>query len=83
MSRPVDALIDFLRSEEVRGVTHIHLDDQAKELLRELHRRARAPKTAPVRAASEPVRAIAEAPAAAAAQPAPAFVPDVSAPAAL
>ena len=80
VSRPVDALIDFLRSEEARGVTHVHLDDQAKELLRELHRRARAPKAAPVRAVSEPVRVVAEAPAAAAAQPAPAFVPEVSAP---
>jgi DNA polymerase len=80
VSRPVDALLDFLRSEEVRGVTHIHLDDQAKELLRELHRRARAPKTAPVRSAPEPVLAVAEAPAAAP-QRAPAFVPAISAPA--
>lgn len=78
VSRPVDALVDFLRSEEARGVTHIHLDDQAKELLRELHRRARAPKAAAVRAASEPVREVAEAPAAA--RPAPTFVPEVSAP---
>ncbi|HEY1121124.1 MAG TPA: uracil-DNA glycosylase [Haloferula sp.] len=81
MSRPVDALIDFLRSEEARGVTHVHLDDQAKELLRELHRRARAPKAAPARAVPEPVRAVAEAPATAAAQAVPAFVPEVSAPA--
>lgn len=81
VSRPVDALIDFLRSEEARGVTHVHLDDQAKELLRELHRRARAPKTAPVRAAAEPVRAVNEVAAAAAAQQAaPAFVPEVSSP---
>ncbi|MCW1926517.1 uracil-DNA glycosylase [Luteolibacter arcticus] len=89
MSRPVDALLDFLRSEEVRGVTHIHLDDQAKELLRELHRRARAPKQAPARATSvsAPVAAIAEEPASsspvsAAAPPVAAFVPAISAPAA-
>ena len=82
VSRPVDALLDFLRSEEVRGVTHIHLDDQAKELLRELHRRARAPKAVPVRSAAEPARAVAETPVAASASPpAPAFVPAVSAPA--
>jgi hypothetical protein len=42
VSRPIDALLDFLRTEEARGVTHIHLDDEAKVLLRDLHRRARA-----------------------------------------
>ena len=41
VSRPIDALLDFLRAEEARGVTHVHLDDEAKELLRELHRRSR------------------------------------------
>jgi uracil-DNA glycosylase family 4 len=42
VSRPVDALIDFLRGEEARGVKTVHLDDEAKELLRELHRRGKA-----------------------------------------
>lgn len=52
MSRPVDDLIEFLRAEEVRGVTHVHLDDEAKEILRELHRRARGkPKAASAPAA--------------------------------
>ncbi len=82
MSRPVDALLDFLRSEEARGVTHVHLDDQAKELLRELHRRARIPKPAPVRTAPGPTPAAAPAPAASAPEPAAAFVPAISAPAA-
>lgn len=82
MSRPVDALLDFLRSEEARGVTHVHLDDQAKELLRELHRRARTPKPAPVRTAPGPTPAAAPAPAASAPEPAAAFVPAISAPAA-
>lgn len=41
MSRPVDALLEFLRAEEARGVTHVHLDDEAKELLRELHRKSK------------------------------------------
>lgn len=41
MSHPVDALLDFLRDEEARGVTHVHLDDEAKQLLRELHRKSR------------------------------------------
>ena len=45
MSRPIDALLEFLRAEEARGVTHVHLDDEAKELLRELHRRSRGAKT--------------------------------------
>lgn len=81
MNRPVDALLDFLRSEEARGVTHIHLDDQAKEVLRELHRRARAPKTTPARTAPGPAAAVAGAPEAASVpQPAAAFVPAISAP---
>ena len=46
MSRPIDALLDFLRAEEARGVTHIHLDEEAKELLRDLHRRSKSGKTA-------------------------------------
>lgn len=41
MSHPVDALLDFLRAEEARGVTHVHLDDGAKEVLRELHRKSK------------------------------------------
>ncbi len=46
MSRPIDALLDFLRAEEARGVTHVHLDEEAKELLRDLHRRSRGAKAA-------------------------------------
>lgn len=41
MNRPIDVLLDFLRTEEARGVTHVHLDEEAKELLRELRRRSR------------------------------------------
>jgi DNA polymerase len=41
VSRPVDAVIDFLEAEKARGVTHVALDDEAKEALRELYRRAR------------------------------------------
>lgn len=44
VSRPIDALLDFLRTEEARGVTHVHLDEEAKQLLRDLHRRARGAK---------------------------------------
>ena len=46
MSRPIDALLDFLRAEDARGVTHVHLDEEAKELLRDLHRRSRGGKAA-------------------------------------
>lgn len=66
MSRPVDDLIDFLRAEEARGVTTVHLDDEAKALLRELHRRGKAgPKAVP----APPSPAEAVAPAAAAERP--------------
>jgi DNA polymerase len=66
VSRPVDALLEFLRAEEARGVTHVHLDEEAKELLRDLHRRAKAgnarvavaaPQPARVQAMAEPPRA--------------------------
>lgn len=41
MSRPVDALIEFLRAEEARGVTHVHLDEGARQVLRELNSKAK------------------------------------------
>lgn len=41
MSRPVDAVIDFLEAEKARGVTHILLDEEAREGLRALLRRTR------------------------------------------
>ena len=47
MSRPVDSLIECLRAEEARGVTHVHLDEEAKALLRTLYQRARRQAAAP------------------------------------
>lgn len=41
VSRPVDAVIDFLEAEKARGVTHILLDEEAREGLRALLRRKR------------------------------------------
>ncbi len=38
MTRPVDLLIEFLKSEEARGVTSVYLDEPAREALRDLHR---------------------------------------------
>jgi DNA polymerase len=40
-------VIDFLEAEKARGVTHVALDDEAKEALRGLFRRARAPNQTP------------------------------------
>ena len=74
----MDALIDFLRGEEARGVKTIHLDDEAKELLRELHRRGRA-AARPAEKPPAPAR-MAEIPPRPAAPPPPPEVPVVAAP---
>ena len=37
MIRPVDALLEFLAAEQARGISHVHLDDGARDALRELH----------------------------------------------
>jgi len=47
VSRPVDALIDFLLAEEARGVTHVHLDEDSRQILRDLNARARKPVATP------------------------------------
>lgn len=36
MIRPVDVLLEFLAAEQARGVTHVHLDEGAREGLREV-----------------------------------------------
>lgn len=46
MSRPVEALIEFLKTEETRGRSHVYLDEGAREGLRDLFRRSRNPVTA-------------------------------------
>ena len=55
MSRPVDALLDYLRAEEARGVESVYLDEEAKGLLREFYRRASEKKTPVKKAAAAPV----------------------------
>lgn len=40
-----DAVIAFLTSEQARGVTHVYLDDGARDSLRELSRRSQAANT--------------------------------------
>lgn len=46
MSRPVDALIEFLESEQAHGKSHVFLDDEAREGLRELFILSRKPISA-------------------------------------
>ncbi|RPJ35605.1 MAG: uracil-DNA glycosylase [Verrucomicrobiaceae bacterium] len=65
VSRPVDAVIEFLEAEKARGVTHILLDDAAREGLRALYRRGRTAKQeqrAPAAAAVVPQAAAPAAP---------------------
>lgn len=59
MSRPVTVLLEFLEAELARGVTHVHLDDGAREALREVFHSTKAKKAAPPRFESAPV-AVAE-----------------------
>ena len=60
MSRPVDAVIEFLEAEQARGISHVFLDDGAREGLRELYRTAqnggvsRPAVTAPAKVAANP-----------------------------
>ena len=39
--RPVDVLLEFLEAEQARGVSHVHLDEGAREGLRGLFNRAK------------------------------------------
>ncbi len=41
MSRPVDVLLEFLDAEQTRGVTHVHLDEGAREGLREVYNKVK------------------------------------------
>lgn len=71
MIRPVDVLLEFLAAEQARGQTHVHLDEGAREGLRELFMRTKsganppaplektvaAPPTAPVKISLDPAPA--------------------------
>ncbi len=59
VTRPVDAVIEFLEAEQARGVTHVLLDESARNSLRNLHFKIRGSKdapqaTAPATASPEP-----------------------------
>lgn len=45
--RPIDAVIEFLEAEQARGVSHVFLDEGARDGLRELFRRSSAPVKTP------------------------------------
>jgi uracil-DNA glycosylase len=69
--RPIDLLLEFLHAEEAQGVTHVHLDDGARDGLRDLFLRSRAAPASPIAPPPPPQRpkaAAAPAPAAPAAQ---------------
>ena len=55
MIRPVDVLLEFLTAEQARGVTHVHLDDGARDGLRGLFNLAKTGSaTAPVAKSEQP-----------------------------
>ena len=65
MIRPVDALLEFLAAEQARGISHVHLDEGARDALRELHFASKPGAAIPAPKLAEvlPVVAIEEAPA--------------------
>jgi uracil-DNA glycosylase family 4 len=52
--RPVDVLLEFLEAEQARGVTHVHLDQGARDSLRELHIRTKTGISGPVKESEPP-----------------------------
>ena len=76
MNRPVDLLLEFLEAEQARGVSHVHLDEGARDGLRQLFERSRPgarPATAEIRMTPEIPAAPAPAPA-----PVPVAVPEIT-----
>ena len=49
MIRPVDVLVEFLHAQQARGVTHLHLDPDARLRLRALHESHRGEKKSVLR----------------------------------
>ena len=56
MIRPVDVLLEFLAAEQTNGVTHVHLDDGAREVLRGLFNLSKSGKPAPATTPKEAPR---------------------------
>ena len=72
MIRPVDVLLEFLEAEQARGVSHVHLDEGARDGLRELFEKARGGAKITAQPTTPPVSARVEMPLEAPPQPAPA-----------
>ena len=47
VTRGIDAFLEYLKTEQTRGVTHVALDGEARAALRALHQRLRNPKPKP------------------------------------
>lgn len=75
--RPVDIVIDFLREQQSRGITHVELDEPARDFLNQLAKRKAAPAPAPTTStrpqSTAPAATAAEIIATPAATPAPAL----------
>ncbi len=56
--RPVDVLLEFLSAEQARGVTHVHLDEGARDALREVFALAKSGGVLPVPAVTEGAPAV-------------------------
>lgn len=71
MIRSVDVLLEFLEAEQARGITHVHLDEGARDGLRELHARTKTGSSGPAVNKPEPppVEIIIEEPQAVISQP--------------
>jgi uracil-DNA glycosylase len=50
--RPVDVLLEYLEAEQARGVTHVHVDEEVRSLLRSLQSRSRSAPAMPAAAAA-------------------------------
>lgn len=50
MIRPVDVLLEFLEAEKARGMTHVHLDEDAREELRQVFLKTKAGTATPSQA---------------------------------
>ena len=55
MIRPVDVLLEFLEAEQARGVSHVHLDEGARDGLRALFEKSRPGAKPAAPAASQPM----------------------------
>jgi DNA polymerase len=70
VNRPVDVLLEFLEAEQARGVSHVHLDEGARDGLRQLFEQSRP--------GAKPAPSKIQAPPEIAAVPTPVAVPEIT-----